>query len=378
MGRRPSPPRGLTAVSLKYATDEYMRTVRAEHPDSSTPVVKQSVMNGMVRCFGRDREVWTLTRPDLAKAVASLISGADEKEQEYRKANGLRPRPGRTTKGSQSQVRTAVRQFVEYCHGAGWLAESVYLLAKKKGGPRNSGAAAAPKARFPREQWEAVIEAAAKRHMRARMAAALGLYYARRVSEVVRLQRKHIDTKAQTIEFWNKKAGRNILLPLFPEFAAEVQIWDEWARAEYGEPQGDWYLVPARAQMTGMGCRIRLAQDSRIYPVVMDRQSSTESVIKDTRKVLAEFGLEKGSGAGTHTFRRSAARVVALTHDLRTAKALLDHAHITTTEAYVGADDAFLLLREKMMPKPDPESPTPDNKMVPDNVVQFPARRIAS
>jgi integrase len=377
MGRRPNPPRGLMAVSLKYAADEYMKTVRAEHPGSSTPVVKQSVMNGMKRYFGEGREVWTLQRPELVAAVASLISGADEKEQEYRRANKMRPRPGRTTKGSQSQVRTAVRQFVEYCHEAGWLAESVYLPAKPKGSSRNGGAAATPKVRFPEEEWPAVIEAAAKRHMRARMATALGLYYARRVSEVVRLQRKHIDIAQQTIEFWNKKAGRNILLPLFPEFATEVQIWDEWARAEYGEPRGDWYLVPARAQLTGMGSRIRLAQDSRIYPVEMGRQSSTESVIKDTRKILAEFGIEKGSGAGTHTFRRSAARVVALKHDLRTAKALLDHAHITTTEAYVGADDAYLLLREKMMPKPDPEPPTPD-KMAPDNVVQFRSRRIAS
>lgn len=342
MGRPKAPPRHLTACRLDAATESFLAYVRTlVSTDSGTPAAKAVIMRGLVERLGASRPVWTLTCGDFDDVAMWIINGADEAEAARRRAEGRKPRTGRKTRGSIAAVGITLRQFAEHARRHQWLDNGVTLLDEivKSHKERLDGdAEAAEPLRIPRQQWPDMLARAEQIHARCRMAVALGLHCGRRVSEVVGLQWKHIDWTAQTIRFYNVKRGRWLTLPLFPEIRSEIERWREWAEREYGPVQADWYLVPSRTPNPrgGPASLVILRRQSWRWPVNMTQKSSTETVNKDVRRLLAQLGIGANEGTGTHTWRRSAAQEVAREHGLAVAQVFLDHKSVVTTQRYTG------------------------------------------
>lgn len=379
MGRRPLPPKGLTSVRLDVAARAFVAEWRAAASKGTTSS-KQVIMNGLLGKLGAQREVWTLTRAELTSVVVHIIGGADQYEAAERKAAGMKRRTGRRTKAGQAQVRVSLRQFVEFCHDQHWLSSDVILPKESmfRSAKDDVREEASPKVRFTEQQWPDVLDAAQRRHMRARMAVALGLFCGRRASEIVRLQWKDVSFEKGELEFWNFKRGRPILMPMFPAIREELVRYRAWYEHRHGPVRPDWYVVPSRVRaeyFRGPNTRTALMRDSSIYPLDPAQQSSTETLNLDMRHVLAEFGYGPGEGTGTHTWRRSAAREFRNKYGIEATRALLDHKNIRTTEGYVGADNSFVLLRQTMSDTPPETPPTPDT--MPDNVVQLRSGRRA-
>jgi integrase len=184
------------------------------------------------------------------------------------------------------------------------------------------------------------------------------------------MQWKNIDWVEEVITFTNKKGNRKTKVPLFPEIRAELERWRAWAiAAGYGEPQPDWYLVANREDsryIHGVNSRANLRAEPWTWRLVMTQRSATGTVWRDVRKLLDQLGI--GRGEGTHTFRRSAAKIVAKRHGLPAAQALLDHKSIVTTQLYTGNEDGLELLAEALMAGgtfSPAISPTPPANVVP-------------
>lgn len=351
MGRKAFAPRGIVPVRLDVAAAEFTQYVSTTVGKGNTTNAKASVINRLVEQLGASREAWTMTTADLANVLTYVCEGASEAENRARLEAGLKPRTGRTTKGSQNAARVALRQFVEFCHDRHYLSETVFLRKREIiTSAKDSVAEEKPRLRFPEEEWPRILDVAEGLHPRVRMASALGLYCARRVSEVLRLQYRHLDFTNDTMEFWNLKRGHAILIPMFPEMREEILRWVNWIAPLHGNPQPDWYLVPAKSVPTGPGSGIPWRLDSSLYPVDPTSPASITTLNRDMHRLMGALGVPVGEGNGMHVFRRSAARVVSLKHGMRTAKALLDHKRLQTTEVYAGTDDQFEVLRERMMP----------------------------
>lgn len=320
--------------SIEQAAAAFLEHVRARLPkDSGTPTAKAVVLRRSLWSLDPGRPIESLTRGDLDAMVDYLIAH------------------GRRTKGSIAQARTTLRQFTEFCHRREWLDSSVTVKAEIIKSRRQDldGTQWQPQ-RIPREHWSAYLEEAGALHFRARMAMALGLYCARRVSEVVRVRFGDVDWEGGRITFNNKKLGRLFALPLFDEMRHELDIYlAEAKRLGHGDPDPGWYLVPARLraqEITGINSRARFRVRPADFPVDMFRMSSQETVQKDVRRLLTARGF--GPKEGTHTLRRSAATWWAKSKGLRAAQAILDHDTVVTTQRYTGNEDGYAILLESI------------------------------
>lgn len=355
-GRPKRVPAHLAEVSLGYALDDFLAALATELAPN-TMASKRSITRMFEYLLGRDFPVWQLDRGLLRSAHAAMLAPQTDDETEWRVAEGLRPRKGRTSKEARAQVRSAIEQFVKHCHNNRWLDTNEYLAGQVTHGKKDQyGEELRPeKIRFKSEDWDTILDHAESIHMRCRIAVAIGLYCGRRVSETIRLKWGDIswDENEGMITFNNVKGGRPVKIPLFKEIRDELVTWHAWVTRYYGEVQPDWYVVPAKRNSTevkGAGAKTRAMRQPQGWPLVMDRFAGTTSVTKENDKLLRVFGIGTNQGAGTHTWRRSRATDVANNHGMGAAQALLDHKQISTTQKYTDNLDGRSRLWRALMP----------------------------
>jgi integrase len=340
LGRPRKPPAGIQPIGLADAVEQFVALVVAEMqcaPGDSTPTSKRVVLRNLVELLGPDFPVWQLSDTDLRNVMVRIKEGASPQEAAERKASGRRPRTGRRSPGAIRQASTTLRQFTELCHEREWLPDRVRVLKPiiktRKGVQREEDIH--PRVYFSADQWPTLLDIAGSIHARVRIAIAAGLYCGRRASEIVNIRWGDIDWQEQTVDFFNKKAGRSGQIPLFHDFAAELVIWQRWAESTYGPVQASWYLVPNRvANPRGVNVLTRLRGDPRSWPVTMDERARTETLFKDIRNVMDRLGVDPRFGNGSHAYRRSAAQFIGDTLGLEAAQQLMDHKLRATTELY--------------------------------------------
>jgi integrase len=353
MGRRPLPPKGLVAVSMKKAVDHCIREAAIEYgPDASIMKEKRSIMRRMLECLGERREVWTLTVADLKEARSYIITGEAPEGYEERSEGGPRQRKGRTTKPAKGSVTSTIRQFAKECRENLWLPGEVDLPRKTyQARKAHTGTPPPPTVFLEPEQFAEVLDAAERRHPRVRMAIALGIYAGRRISATLGLRVGHVDRRKGIIKFYERKTDEWIDIPISVEMAAEFARWWRWITALHGVPQEDWYLVPNRKSvedLKGPGSRFPYLQNPATWPVNVREPTAYNRIWADVRVVLEQFGYEKHAGSGTHTFRRSGAVVIDNALGLPAAQAFLGHKSPVTTQIYTRNLAATNLLREQM------------------------------
>jgi integrase len=380
VARRPACPRDLAPVRLDRAAEAFIEFIRSRcAADASTPSAKTVIIRALIDRLGGSTEVWTLTSGSFDDTLTWIINGASPTEAAQRRADGRKPRTGRTTKGSIRGASVVLRQFATFCHRQHWLDERVTLQREIFEG-RKTDLQTEPTTyvRIPEHSWEMILVMAENVHMRCRMAVALGFYCGRRISEIVALRWEHIDWENQVIHFYNKKAGRPVSVPLHPAIRREIEYWCAWAlRVGYGPPQPGWYLVANRVDsryIHGPNSRARLRLNPTLWRLDMTSPTATGTIWKDIRKLLNQLNL--GAKEGTHTFRRSAAAMMSELYGPEAARALLDHKNLATTEAYIGPEIGLRKLNEALMERTGFRSPSsPRQATLPDNV--RPLRRVS-
>lgn len=376
-------PRHLKAMTIRDAVDYRMKRYEARGAKRNTLNQKRSILERLVEVTCKEnpkREVWTLTVADLKLVLDYLMGGCSEEENEARLKEKKKPRPGRRTEGSIGQAHATLRQFLDECHENEWLSLKVKLPTKESFVPATESHhenAPAEKVYLAAEAWPRLLNVAGKRHMKVRMAIALGLYCGLRASDAMKVQWKHIDWENREVRFFMVKQRKWVGLPLSEAMEDELLLWREWAEGVAGkEVQGEWYLVPNRKgskEITGANSRMWLKRHPALYPVDFHKRSQYTTLWRDVRKVFAHpaFGFGSNEGTGTHTWRRSIAKAMELlTGDPTAVQAFLHHRSLTTTQIYTQNASGVAKMHKAM-------GSHLFSRPVPEKVVQLDDRRAA-
>lgn len=357
VGRPPAP---LTAVRLDFATEEFLSHLRSEGAAKATVAVKKTVMNVLVEQMGKDFPVWGLTNTEFGKVRDKAVLGETVEEAAEHGRFGRAVRTGRHTKEGREQVRSTLKQFIVFCsRNHAWLDKTTYvperLFKPKK--TNSSGERPVLPARFVYDDWPVLLDVAETVHPRCAIATAIGLYLARRASEVIEMKWKHIDWDRGVIEFYDEKNDELLEMPLYPEIRKELEWWRDWMVEHFGEIDPEWYVVPAKLQsrdIKGAGAQVRLRDFPEQWPLDPAKQSRVSSMVREARRLLGKLGYASNQKTGTHTWRRSSATYVSETHGILAAQALLGHKLITTTQKYTRNSDGKRRLWEALMPGATP------------------------
>lgn len=342
-------------MCLQDAVDGLLADMRrlAKPSGVQTPEARAVVLRALVKVLGKDKQVWSMTPGDFRRVMNWITTPADDQENAERRASGLGPRRGRRTPGSITQAEFGLNQFARHCHENQWLLphirvpKAIYTPIDAIGTAKDDDRIDATRYRIPVDQWRTFLERAEHEvHMRCRMIVAFGLFYGRRISEIVRVQWKDIDFEAGTIKFYLSKRNlkeAELVLALSRDMIYELRMWEEWCICVgYGEPQPDWYLVANRADskfIMGVNSRALLRREPWRWRLVMDQPADRKAAAKDFRRLLDIIGGFP-QGVGTHMLRRTIGTYLADKYeDLRIPQKLLAHKSITTTEGYTTDDE---------------------------------------
>lgn len=346
IGRPPKAPQGIVPIRLGEAVEKYMAHYRDGGQAESTLAGKKTITTVLRELLGENTWVWQLGKAEFNVVVNALYAGSSEEEIVKRKARGRAVRAGRTGKTARSFVRSTINQFIKYSKEYDWLPRTVDLgdlKVKAQGDGGTDRKPAREKKKYKPTEYAYVLNVAELIHPRCRMAVAMGLYFARRVSELTWLKWEHINEEEGYVRFWNQKGTRYIDIPIPEEFDEELARWRSYITKRYGFPEADWYVMPlkvATRYITGAGSRIHIRRNPALWPMTMTTKSSVDSLVKDNRKLLDKLGVDRVKMlAGTHTWRRSRATEVSDVHGLGVAQALLDHKDVRTTQEYTGNNE---------------------------------------
>lgn len=367
----------IDRVRIDQAIPRWIATHR--RASASALKTKRLATAALLRAAAADGVLYVrdLKRHHFDAAFADLADGIGDQERKRRaaikaqyrsKSARLRvetfatggPRTGRC-EATLVGDRRHLRQFVDYCKGNNWMANSLQPFSLD-GGTVSGGDApgredAPEKRRVVRfNDWNRLLDTAGELHPRTRVLVAVGLLWGRRVSEAALLQWGHINLtdemqdrsdltlsyRAVEIEpgyvlIRNVKRRRTISIPVGATMREELTRWQDWVeKTAVGPVQPNWYVIPARVSAVKLSSVGASIWQPREWPVTLDRPAATEGLIKDVQKTLTKFGWRDVRGQGMHTLRRSVASHLDSIGELSAAQALLDHMHRSTTEGYSG------------------------------------------
>jgi site-specific recombinase XerD len=199
-----------------------------------------------------------------------------------------------------------------------------------------------------------------------------------RQSELKDRQIKHLnlDKGYMTVRIYKSRKTRDVWLTA--EFAAELRAWLIYYAEQIGRPlEPDDYLFPHRK--AGL---FSWKRDPSVpaggYPIRTGHVIVPEMMIPKT-EYLVQKSLRNWDpsldlkGVGTHTIRRSIARAVQHHGEaqgdygsaLRATARVLNHKYTTTTEKYVGRDEADARVEAMMRDQPFLTAMVDDSNVVP-------------
>ena len=195
-------------------------------------------------------------------------------------------------------------------------------------------------------------------HPRDRAFLAIGIYTFLRASEIINLRIDDIDTTRSELRVYRVKTKQQDRLPICLELQVELARWLDYYRAERGDLDPRWYLVPSRGPnlMRGTVGERRLVptgEHGRLRP--LQKIGRPQRIVKSA---LDELGIDK-HGDGCHVLRRSGARALYeqlrdMGHDgaARRVQSMLGHASLVMTEKYLGIDHERMQRNEALAGKP--------------------------
>lgn len=350
-GRPPKAPADIVVTSLGEALEAFERHARPRLAKNSF-ACKHTILLMLEYLLGRSFPVWQITSGIFTTAFDVLIAPSDAAETAWREERGLKIRTGRNTKEGRGQAATTLNQFATFCHRHKWLHANEKLWADVVKSKRDDFTEAPPviKIWVHPEDWQTVLEEAGRIHPRCRLATALLLWGARRVSELTWLKWSDLNWDEKVVTVYNQKRGRRRKKPYLPmpfvaELREEVLRYLNWYTPLYGTPDPDDFVVPSKKNpqdVRGAGAHVHYKGRGKTvlpWPLDVSKQSSIVSIINDNERLLKAFGINETGTAGTHTWRRSRLRQVALKHGIHVAQALAGHSSPETTFIYTGLDD---------------------------------------
>lgn len=231
---------------------------------------------------------------------------------------------GRLAASSLNVAAQRVSSFITFCRGRGWIKTDLTVNVRPKQVQR--------KEQRRLLAWEMLDLLDCADHPRDRAMMAFAMNTACRSSEIVRVRLKDLDIDRHEVELTVQKTGGSDMMPLTSDLLAELRSWLIEYQRLAGPLQGDWLLFPAKTTVHFGDTEAVLKPLQPVY--------APHSVVT---KALSRFGWADTKGQGFHTIRRSVARIyfdaaLARGHDgaLRETAALLHHAHVSTTELYLG------------------------------------------
>lgn len=161
----------------------------------------------------------------------------------------------------------------------------------------------------------------------------VGLETAGRVSELRRLQWKHLRTSSRVVKWYRQKTKKFDELTAMPLLLRESVVWRTYLTEQGYTVTEDSYLIPARRRADG--------NDFVYYPTRQPTAAAMSRAVK--RNLLQFFSREELKGEAAHVLRRSAARELyevwkemGVADPMRKVQTLLGHSSITQTEVYIG------------------------------------------
>lgn len=348
-----------------------------DYPDNrelakSTLDSKKRTLAALERQVGPDYLVDFLQYRHFEETMKDLAEGASAEENEMRRRRGLKARTGRG-KDALMLDRSALTMFAKFMRVQGWVAPTFFPLERFTGTTKATEADKKPKRIVDEADIPRLLDAASERHPRARVLVAIGLFYGRRISDVLNIKWGQVDLVNSTMSYENVKRGKWVESKAFMgPLKAELENWLEWYEAQYGPVDPDWYLLPAKWK------EFRLRQysekywpakaDHKLWPLEPNMPSGSDSLNKDIQYALRGIGWTDLKGEGMHTLRRTAATLTAKHQGLGAAQYLLDHANVTVTQEYTRNRDGQWAYTEAVMnqdpwgvapaPQPEPEPPS--------------------
>jgi integrase len=195
-------------------------------------------------------------------------------------------------------------------------------------------------------------------HARDRAFIAIGTFTFLRASEIISLRIDDIDMQRSELRIYRIKTKQQDRLPICLELQIELTRWLDYYRAECGDLDPRWYIVPSRgpAPMRGVTGERKLIPTGQPHPLRPTRRIGRPQRI--VKEALDRLGIDK-KGDGCHVLRRSGARALYeelrdMGHDgaARRVQSMLGHASLTMTERYLGIDHERMQRNEALAGQP--------------------------
>lgn len=381
------PRKHIEPVKLGEAIERFMREYKAQDRSESICRQKRRHLNMLVKHCPRKEHTLTrnLKTENFVDALLDAHQGGSEAENDWRRRQGLRPRPGNHGVSLDS-FRTTYKQFAEWLKANGLVYPDfnpVYDIGRtaRKAGTRP------PERQFRRRfvpwwEWPRLIDAT--HHPRDRMLIATGLYLGRRASELAFMKWGHIDRERREVVLYNIKRRRMVLqgepVYLNTVLAQEYDRYYRWYVARYGEPNPEHPFLPARmtgkalqqARQADGGSTVAFREKTTMqdWPLNISQPMRIETVRDIVHRTLIEFGWSESDlfGEGGHTLRRSCAVWAEEFGGLAAAQALMDHPDARMTQHYTknaAGRRALKKLQESVEPPPEePASAVPQQREI--------------
>ncbi|MGW0682845.1 tyrosine-type recombinase/integrase [Streptomyces sp. NPDC002754] len=242
---------------------------------------------------------------------------------------------GKST-NTASGVRSALKSFFNYGISRDWRKRGITVP-----GPvfRERGRPGKPKTRLTQDQLLLLLEQAEDPVVR--MMIALAMQTALRISDIRKIQVRHIDLQSGVIHVWIKKTGRYDAIPVTADLEGELRRY--LVRVKLQDPE--LFLFPGKKRI-GFG----------VWDYDWTRMPQYNWAAGQFKEVLDSSGIVIERGEAWHVIRRSVARLLfdrlreEMSHDhaLRVVMVWLGHMQAATTERYLGLD-AEVLARDRLL-----------------------------
>jgi len=358
-GRPRKIPDGLVEITLVDALNRFFDSFK-DRVAKNTVASKRTVETVLLEQLGPKFKVWQLDRDLFTQLAMVLVEGSSVEERQQRLAEGRKVRRGRSTKQSQDQVRTTLKQFAKFCHQRDWLDGKETLIDEIVLGRKDVVDETPPREKLRKkpEEWAAILDEAERKHPRLRMALAIGIYMTRRISEVAWLTWGDIDWEERIIKFNNQKGGRLHVMPFRDVFIEELIRYRTWWTEHYGPPLPRQYVCPSKlkpSQLKGAGSHVRYRNGRAPWPMDPNRKATVQTLERENAVLLNRLGVDRTKVvAGTHTWRRSGATQIAVTNGMGAAQYALSHKSIVVTQEYTGNLDGQWYLFNAWQPGSTP------------------------
>lgn len=302
----------MSAPTLRRAIREYLTALDAGGVPPNTIANYQSVLRRLSRAFP-GRQYRGMTERDLSAFLygpGGILVGK--------------------APGTGTVYRSALQGFFDYGRSMGWgkRIDRVPQPVIRQRGPRRMDLPT----RLTGAQLRLLIDCADEPMLRGMLAVAMNT--ALRISDVVKIQARHVAFQTGEIAVWNQKTRKYDELPMTLDAESELRKYLSWWSAETGASlsDGEAFLFPGwrwngPTRELSTGCHITYGW---AYTHLTD--------------LYAECGIQVERREAWHVIRRSVARIyfdslrgeVSFDHALRQTASLLGHSSASTTEKYLG------------------------------------------